>query len=197
MTLILLIVKVTLQFSAKHVDMDMEQSTQPILHIYFLTQLLFGYRTESAAKFISLMPEKFDLTRHSSKVHGVTVNGVYLKSTATTVSTSQTTQVPSSLTAVSGVTAPSGSRLPFLHSVTSRKKKLKVKFVHADITYSGNSHPIFTNITAMFVNLMNDNADLNSMMALVRSEYGPNFTIVGMMVCRLRIVSIFFMLDSY
>ena len=69
---------VTLQFSAKHVDMDMEQSTQPILHIYFLTQLLFGCRTESAAKFISLMPEKFDLTRHSSKVHGVTVNGVYL-----------------------------------------------------------------------------------------------------------------------
>ena len=52
-----------------------------------------------------------------------------------------------------------------------------MKFVHADITYSGNSHPIFTNIDAMFVNLMNDNADLNSMIALVRSEYGPNFTI--------------------
>ena len=85
----------------------------------------------------------------------------------------------SSFTAVSGVTAPSGSRLPFLHSVSSRKKKLKVKFVRADITYSGNSHPIFTNIDAMFVNLMNDNADLNSMMALVRSEYGPNFTIAG------------------
>ena len=77
-------------------------------------------------------------------------------------------------------------------TVTSRKKKVKVKFVRTDITYSGNSHPIFTNINAMFVNLTDDNADRNSMMALVQSEYGPNLLLLGMMVCRIRIVSNFF-----
>ena len=54
-----------------------------------------------------------------------------------------------------------------------------MKFVRSDIAYSGNGSPIFTNIDAMFVDLTDDNADVNSMLALVQSEFGPNFTIVG------------------
>ena len=52
---------VTLQFSAKHVDMDVEQiNTTNIARIFLDTAIiLFGCKTELAAKFTSLMPEKF------------------------------------------------------------------------------------------------------------------------------------------
>ena len=121
----------------------------------------------------------FDLARHSSNVHGVTVNGIHLISTTTTAATPQNTSTPSSSATVSGVATSSGSRPPFFHSFTNRKNRVKVKFVRSDIAYSGNGRPIFTNIDALFVGLTDDKADLNSMLALVQSEFGPNFTIVG------------------
>ena len=123
----------------------------------------------------------FDLMRYSSSVHGVTMNGVAAVPSATTNASQSQSQTPT--TASSSVTATpitsSSSTRPFFHSVTSRRNKAKIKIVRSKITYSGNGQPNFSNIDVMFIDLNKDNADVNSILAHVRGEFGNNFTIVG------------------
>ena len=173
---------VTLHFGTKEVEMSVEQITTTSIALVFSLDAATVWLQDHIGSSIYIPDDegRFEgLSRHSSNVHGVTVNGVNSQHGSTTPQP-QNASTPNSSVTVSSVST-SALRPPFFHSVTSRKNvtRVKVKFVRSDVAYTGNGRSIFTNIDAMFVNLTDDNADVNSMKALVQSEYGPNFTIVG------------------
>ena len=173
---------ISLHFSTKQVEINVDQINTANLALIFSVNAATVWLQDRIGNKIYIPDSSgnFDIARHSSNVHGVTVNGVHLSSAVTGTATQNVSAAVSSTTLSSTATVtPSGSRPPFFQSVSSRKNKVKVKFVRSDITYSGNGRPNFTNIDVMFVDLTEDNADLNSMLALVRNEFGPNFTIVG------------------
>lgn len=168
---------VTLHFGTKEAEMSTDQiTTTNIALIFGLDAGTVWLQDRIGSRiYIPDASGTFDLTRHSSVVHGVKVNGV--PSSATPLPNSAAS---APLTSSSIVTTPAaGSRPPFFSSVTSRKGKVKVKFVRADIAYSGNGRPSFTSIDAMFVDLTEENADVNSMLGLIRNEFGSEYTIVG------------------
>jgi hypothetical protein len=173
---------ITLHFGDKRVEVDVGQVTTASLGLIFNLDASTVWLQDRIGNriYIPDADGNFDLMRYSSSVHGVTVNGVVAVPSTTNASQSQshTPSTASSSVTATPVTSSSGTR-PFFHSVTSRRNKAKIKIVRSEITYSGNGRPNFSNIDVMFIDLNEDNADVNSILALVRGEFGNNFTIVG------------------